>query len=238
MSRFVDKLIQLSQVSSQPMGFRREKEFSKSRLMLVVDVNAGAITGDLEGADAVLFGEAKKTVTKSKLPVGIKLVGGKAIKLEGIDFVILMLEMPVTMVENEKIGKVMAVDASLETGLLHSLDSLPLDALFIISDGVQVPQIITWQYLMNCRRLATLSSKPILAGVSPQISKDELQLLWEAGIDGVVVAGLTADSLKKLRSLIDKLTLPSKGSRIKMMAIVPKFGEKSTSVADEEDLDD
>lgn len=238
MSHFIDKLKQLSQVGSQPMGFRREKEFSRSRLMLVVDAKVGANTGDLEGADAVLFGETKKTLTKSKLPVGIKLVDGKASKLEGIDFVILMPEMPVTMVENEKIGKVMAIEASLETSLLHSLDSLPLDALFIIGDGMQVPQIITWQYLMLCQNLAALSSKPILAAISPQISKDELQLLWEVGVDGVVVASHTTGSLKKLRSLIDNLTFPSKSRRTKMMAIVPKFGEKSTPVADEEDLED
>jgi hypothetical protein len=238
MSRFIDKLKQLSQVESQPMGFRKEKSFSKSRLMLVADVEADAAAEVVEGADAMmLFGEAKKPAVKSDLPMGVKLFGSKAGKLEGIDFVILMPEMPFTIVEDEKIGKVMAVEASLEMGLLRSLDDLPLDALFIIGDGTQA-QVVTWQYLMLCKRLAALSNKPVLASVSPQISKDELQMLWEVGVDGVVVASQTVGSLKKLRSLIDGLTAPSKSRRAKMRAIVPKIGEETAPIVDEEEEED
>ncbi len=237
MSRFIDKLKQLSQVESQPMGFRREKSFSKSRLMLVANAKAGVAAGVLEGADAVLLeGAVEKPSEKTDIPVGIRL-GGKAGKLEGIDFVVFKPEMPVTMVEDEKIGKVMVVEATLEMGLLHSLDSLPLDALFIIGDGTQA-QVITWQYLMLCRRIAVLSSKPVLAAVLPQISKNELQLLWEMGVDGVVVASKTAGSLKKMRSLIDGLTSPSKSRRAKTRALVPKIGEESTPIADEEELEE
>jgi hypothetical protein len=237
MSRFIDKLKQLSQAESQPMGFRREKSFSKSRLMLVANAKAGVAAGVLEGADAVLLeGAVEKPSEKTDIPVGIRL-GGKAGKPEGIDFVVFKPEMPVTMVEDEKIGKVIAVEATLEMGLLRSLDSLPLDALFIIGDGTQA-QVITWQYLMLCRRIAILSSKPVLVAVSPQISKNELQLLWEAGVDGVVVASKTAGSLKKMRSLIDVLTSPSKSKRAKMRAIVTKIGEESSSIEDEEELEE
>lgn len=238
MSRFIDKLKQLSQAESQPMGFRREKSFSKSRLMLVANAKAGVAAGVLEGVDAVLLeGAVEKPSEKTDIPVGIRL-GGKVGKPEGIDFVVFKPEMPVTMVEDEKIGKVMAVEATLEMGLLRSLDSLPLDALFIIGDGTQAPQVITWQYLMLCRRLAALSSKPLLAAVSPQISKNELQLLWEAGVDGVVAVSQTVGSLKKLRSLIDGLTSPSKSRRAKMRALVPKIGEESTPIADDEELEE
>jgi hypothetical protein len=91
---------------------------------------------------------------------------------------------------------------------------------------------------MLCRRIAVLSSKPVLAAVLPQISKNELQLLWEMGVDGVVVASKTAGSLKKMRSLIDGLTSPSKSRRAKTRALVPKIGEESTPIADEEELEE
>ncbi len=175
MSHFIDKLKQASQAEVQPMGFRREKVFSKQRLVLVAEVKAGAAAGMVEGADAVLLeGAGKNSSAKMDLPVGIRLYGGKVGKPKGIDFVVFPPEMPVTIAAGEKMGRVMAVEASLEMGLLRSLDNLPLDALFIIGDGTQA-QVVTWQYLMLCKRFATLSSKPVLAAVSLQISSDELQ---------------------------------------------------------------
>jgi hypothetical protein len=60
-------------------------------------------------------------------------------------------------------------------------------------------------------------------------------MLWEVGVDGVVVASQTVGSLKKLRSLIDGLTSPSKSRRTKMRAIVPKLREEAAPIADEEE---
>jgi len=238
MSRFIDKLKQASQSEPQPMGFRKEKAVSRPRLLLVAEVKAGAAAGVTEGADAVLlFGEAKKPAVKTDLPVGVKLFGSKAGRLAGVDFVILMPEMPVIMVEDEKTGKVMAVEASLETGLLRSLEDLPLDALFITGDGVQA-QTVTWQYLMLCKRFAALSSKPVLAAVSPQISTDELQMMWDVGVDGVVAIAKAAGDIKKLRSLIDSLTPPSKGKRVKARAIVPQLKESAAPVVEEDEEDE
>ncbi len=235
MSRFIDKLKQASQSEPQPMGFRKEKSASRPRLLLVAEVEAGAAAGVVVGADAVLLeGTVKKPPAKTGLPVGIRLFGSKAGKLEGIDFVVFTQEMPVTIAGDKKTGKVMAVEASLEMGLLRSLDDLPLDALFIIGDGAQ-PPIVTWQYLMLCKRFAAISGKPVLAAVSPQISGDELQLLWEVGVDGVVVDAKTAGGLKKLRSLIDGLTPPSKRKRQKARAIVPQLKEEAAPLIDEDE---
>ena len=59
MSRFIDKLKEVSQAESQPMGFKKEKVFAKQRLLLVarlsrIDIDNSA-TGHLTGADAVLL---------------------------------------------------------------------------------------------------------------------------------------------------------------------------------------
>lgn len=239
MSRFIDKLKKASQVEAQPLGFSRKKvSSSKQSLVLVAEVKTGTAAGVAEGADAVLLeGAGKNPPEKMNLPMGIRLYGGKTCKLKDIDFVVFTPELPVTIAADEKTGRVMAVEASLEMSLLRSLDDLPLDALFITGDDTQA-QIVTWQYLMLCKRFAALSSKPVLAAVSLQINRDELQLLWEVGISGVVVAAKKAGDVKKLRLLIDGLTLPSKSRRAKMRAIVPKLREESTPVVDDEDEDE
>lgn len=238
MSRFADKLKQVSQSEPQPMGFRKEKTSSKPRLLLVADVKDTVTAGVVEGADvALVAGAAKNLSAEADIPVGKRISNNKTGKLEGIDFVVLTPEMPVSIAGDEKIGKIMAVDASLEMGLLRALKDLPLDALFIIGDGVQTP-VVTWQCLMLCKRLASISDKPMLLAVSKDISKDDLQLLWEAGVGGVVSTAEKEGDLKKLRSSIDSLILPSKKRRMKAMAIVPLFREESTSVTEEEDEDE
>ena len=88
---------------------------------------------------------------------------------------------------------------------------------------------------MLCRRFSAISGKPVLAAVSPNIRRDELQMLWDAGVNGVVVAGKTAGSFKKLRSIIDGLTLPAKHKRIKARAVVPSPGKAAPVIEDEGD---
>ncbi len=240
MSRFIDKLRQLSQTESQPMGFKREKVYSKPRLMLVVESGADATEVVLKGADAVILTDMIKDLPKKlDIPVGIRLRGGGIDKLpEGIDFIVFQSESPVVIAEGEKKGKVIALKASTELDLLRSLDDLPLDALLISEGGGEVQESVTWRYLMLCRRVAALSNKPVLVAVGPQINKHELQLLWEVGVDGVVVTGLTAGNLKKIRLLIDQFITPSKRKRQEIRAIIPKLGEESNSVADIEDDED
>jgi len=238
MSRFIDKLKQSSQSEPQPMGFRKTAGFEKPRLLLVVEVRDGAAAGVVEGADAVLLeGTVKNPPAKTDLPVGMRLFGGKAGKLEGIDYIVFTPESPVIIDGDEKTGRVMAVAASLGTDLLRVLEDLPIDALFVTGDGEKV-QAINWQYLMLCRHISAISSKPVLVAVSPDVRRDELQMLWDVGVDGVVVKvvpGQPVGRLKGLRQMIDSLTLPTKRKRMKARGIVPSLGEAATSAIEEEE---
>ncbi|UCE97684.1 MAG: hypothetical protein JSV74_07040 [Dehalococcoidia bacterium] len=240
MSRFIDKLRQLSQTESQPMGFRREKFYSKPRLMLVVEIGTGVIELALEEADAVILPDIKKDLPKKlDIPVGIRLSGDRIGELpESVDFIIFQPESPVLISEGLKKGKVIAFEASVELDLLRSLNDLPLDALLISKEWGRIQESINWRYLMICSRLASLSNKPLLVAVSPEISQYELQLLWDVGVDGVVVTDLTAGGAKKLRSLIDELIKPSESEGQEIRAILPKLREEAISIADMEDDED
>jgi hypothetical protein len=72
------------------------------------------------------------------------------------------------------------------------------------------------------------------------VTADELQALWEAGIEGVVVevsAGQPQDRLKELRQVIDELAFPSTRQREKAEALVPRIGKEpgGTIVEEEEE---
>jgi hypothetical protein len=224
LSRLIEKIKQASQVVQPPIGFRvANKKFEKRRLLLVAEVKESVTAGVVEGADAVLLqGTVKNPPPEIDLPVGIRLYSSKADGIEDIDYIIF------TMAGDEKMGKIMAVEASLEVGLLRALEDLPLDALFITGIG---SLDITWQHLMFCKRIAAISTKPVLISVSPKISSDELQMLWEAGAAAVVVEIRSSGEIKQLRSKIDSLKIPSKKKR----AIVPSLKEETTTVIREEE---
>jgi hypothetical protein len=108
---------------------------------------------------------------------------------------------------------------------------MPLDALFITGIG---SLDITWQHLMFCKRIASISAKPVLISVSPKISSDELQMLWEAEAAAVVAEIRSGGEIKQMRSKIDSLKPPSKKKR----AIVPSLKEETAIVSGEEDEED
>jgi hypothetical protein len=60
-------------------------------------------------------------------------------------------------------------------------------------------------------------------------------MLWDVGVDGVVAAAKNAGILKKLRSLIDGLTLPAKHKKIKARGIVPSLREAATPTIEEDE---
>ena len=254
MSRFIDKLKQVSQAESQPMGFRKEKVISKPRLMLIAGLSRNDIdipSRQLAGPDAWLLtvkqdSEVKtvKEIARSikDIPWGMMLEsasrGGIKKAMEaGCDFVVFPPEMPLEVIDDEGLGKVLLVEASLEVSLLKALDELPVDAIIITGEQTK-GAALTWRHLMLFRRFADISNKPLLVPVPSAITGDGLQAIWEAGISGVIVeatAQQPADGFKKLSRVIDSLTPPSKRRRVKTRAIVPKLREETAPIVDEDE---
>ena len=254
MSRFIDKLKQASQTETQPMGFRKEKAVAKPRLLLVARLIRADIdkpVGLVAGADAGLLTikkpvpgikELKKLIKAvPSIPWGLWLdgissKGEKQVTEVGCDFLVFPLEMPLEVPDSDEIGKVLVVEALLERDLVRAIDKLPVDALFIAGQQAE-GSYLTWHHLMLCRRFADLSNKPLLVLVPLDIAGDGLQLLWEAGVDGVVVEvspGQPAGGFKKLRQIVDSLTPPSRRKRIKARAIVPQVKEEAAPMIDDD----
>jgi hypothetical protein len=244
MSKFIDKLSLISQGGLKPMGFRAAGVPPKPRLLLVAHM---AGTGaKATGADALLLSVPKtgakspKAKAAKDIPWGgwLSEVGKEGIRKvaeAGGDFVVFpAASASLAVLQEEKLGKILEVEPSLDPGLLKAIDDLPVDAVLITAEGGK-DYLLTWRHLMLFQRAANILTKPLLAAVSPDVAASELQALWETGVSGVVVKAGTEGKLAKLRQVIDKLVLPSPGKRRKTEPLVPHIGGEMLVASEEEE---
>ncbi len=236
MSKFIDKLNLVSSGGLAPMGFRAAGAKPRPKMVLVAHVAADAKT---DGADAVLVSipkaakSLKKPKSKSDLPWGgwlgeVSRDEVKHLGEGGADFVVFpAASVSSAILEDEKLGKIVEVEAALDAGLLKAIDDLPVDAVLIAGEKPS----LTWQDLMLFRRCANILTKPLLVVVSPDVTASELGALCEAGVVGVVVGG----KLDKLRPMIDKLPAPKAGKRRKAEPLLPRISSEVGTVSEEEE---
>ncbi len=257
MSRFIDKLSQVSRSVPQSMGFRRAQPASKKPKILLIagltEVSAGGLADYVAGADAGLLRVPKlssgvKTLKEMSqaapdIPWGgwlrnIDQGGIKQMARAGCDFVVFpAANTPLALLQNDKIGKILEVESSLNEGLLRAVNELSIDAVLIAAEQ-EGEYFLTWHHLMLFQRFADLLTKSLLASIPPSVTTNELQALWEAGVDGVVIevgGGQPADRLKKLRQAIDKLAFPSQRKRGKAEALLPHIGSEASVVTEEDE---
>lgn len=254
MSKFIDKLNRTSQAVPQPMGFRRGQSVSsKPKILLVAslartnvsnlaDLVAGADAGLLHisrlGADTKALQGYSQAVPDIPWGGWLRGIGGRETSLKGTtcDFVIFPVDTPLGILQNTKTGKILEVGPSLSEGLLKTIDELPVDGVLIASKQEE-GYSLTWQQLMLFQHFADLLAKPLLVPAPSKVMVSELQVLWEAGVDGVIVevgAGQPLEGLGKLRQAIDKLTFPSQRRRGKTKALLPQVSVEADVDIEEE----
>jgi hypothetical protein len=258
MSRFIDKLNRVSQPGVQSLGFRAAQPVSQKPKMLLVATLAQTNVDDLAdyvaGADAGLLrilklssgAESFQKISQvmSDIPWGgwLRDIGRGGIKQMvkvGCDFVVFpAVNTPLAMLQNDEVGKILEVEVSLSEGLLRATNELPVDAVLIAS-GQEGEHFLTWHHLMLFRRFADLLTKPLLVSIPSNVTANELQALWEAGTDGVVVevgVGQPVGRLNELRQAIDKLAPPSQRKWGKPEALLPRIsGETGIGTEEEEE---
>jgi hypothetical protein len=251
MSRFTDILQQASPAAAPPMGFRAARVAARPRLLLVASLSQVGSEAELAGADAGILpisGASTKAGIKEKAPASpdipwggwldsISRGGVKRLEEAGYDFVFFPADkMSLAILEADNVGRILAIEPMLDAGLLRTINELPVDAVFASSQQQGNP--VTWHQLMLFRRLAALLAKSLLVPVPPAVASGDLQALWEAGVDGVVVEltpGGPAGRLKKLRQQIESLTPPQKQSPTKARALLPGITPETSPAAEEEE---
>jgi hypothetical protein len=244
MSKFIDKLNSIASGGLAPMGFRAAGAKPGPKMLLVAHIAESGAKTVVAGTDAVLLSVPKagakspKTLAKafSDIPWGgwlkeVSSAGVKQLVEGGADFIVFpAASVSSAILEDDKLGKIVEVEPDIESGLLKSVDSLPVDAVLIAGEKPS----LTWQQLMLFRRCANILAKPLLVAVSPDITASELQALCEAGVGGVVTGG----KLAKLRTMIDKLPSPKAGKRRRAEPLVPRIGGEMGTVSEEEEEDE
>lgn len=119
--------------------------------------------------------------------------------------------------------------------------SSPVDAV-LLADGLESGPLL-WHQLMIFQHLADLFNKPLIITAPADLSAGELKALWEAGVDGILVAA-DLDKIgffKDLRLAID--ALPSRKGRKggAMRVVLPRAtaeGQPATPPDEEEEEED
>ena len=258
MSQFIDKLNQVSRVMPQAMGFRTAQPApEKPKILLIASLagdSADGLADYVVGADAGLLripklssgAKAIKEISQAApdIPWGgwlrdINKAGIKQMAKADCDFLVFpAANTPLALLQNdEEVGKILEVEASLNEGLLRTVNELPIDAV-LIAGSQEGEHFLTWHHLMLFQHFADLLTKPLLASTPPDVTANELQALWKAGVDGVVIevaVGQPVDRLKELRQAIDKLAFPSQRKQGKTKALLPRIDSEMSTVAEDED---
>jgi len=254
MSKFIDKLNRVSQVMSQPIGFRMTQPVSPKPKMLLVaslpQINVGSVVDYMAGADAGLLHISKLGSPAKILPQLSQAVpnipwggwlgdssqqGIKQMAKAGCDFMVFpAANTPLAIPRSEEAGKILEVESSLSEGLLRAINKLPVDAVLITCKQKE-SDFLTWYQLMLFQRFADLLTKPLLVSIPLSITASELQALWEAGVDGVIVEIGARGELKELRRKIDKLAFPSPHKREKVEPLLPRISQEPSIVTTEEE---
>jgi hypothetical protein len=208
---------------------------------------------NIAGADAILLtagnengltaASLQKSVKSLKdVPWGIRLDENEddAARLveAGGDFLVFSPASRFTAVPpDEKTGKVLEVESSMDDGLLRAVNDLPADAV-LVTDSFEASGGLVWHQLMIFRHLAAFIAKPLLVPVPAEIPEAELKALWEAGIDGIVVDVSGIEDLKSLRQMIVKL--PPRSARKRGNVFLPHAGTDThlATPPDEEEEED
>ncbi len=257
MSKFIDKLNQVSQAVPHSLGFGAVQPVSQRLKMVLVaslaQSNIDDLTDYVVGADAVLLRISESGLEAKTLQKVLRVVpdiswGGwledssqgeiEKITKAGSDFVVFSAaNTPVTILQEDEVGKILEVEASLSEGLLRTVDELPVDAVLITGEQ-EGEYFLTWHHLMLFQRFAHMLSKPLLASVPANVTANELQILWRVGVTGVVVEvklGQPAEKLRELRQEIDKLTFSPQRRVGKVEALIPHISEETDTMPEEEE---
>lgn len=256
MSRLIDEFSRAKQAAAQPMGFRTARPAAPAtRILLIASLEIGKTGNPVDGtagANAILLrpGKSRQTAqaaqkmvdTLPDIPWGIYLGhnGDKqasAFIEAGCDFVVIPAAGRIaTTPQEERVGRILEIDSSMDDGLLRAVNELPVDAV-LVTDTFEGGDSLVWHQLMIYQHLARLISKPLIVTIPADVNGEELKALWEAGVEGAVVEvdSTMTGGLKELRQAVDKLPPRSLLKRDKMEALLPRAGGEAKAVTPEEE---
>ncbi len=254
MSKFIDNLTKLTQIEQKPMGFMLQTKAApeKPRLQVIAKITAEVLeksAQNLAKADALILDIVKaddvSVLEKAAAAKEGPTIGGRLKTLSaaaakkalnsGCDFLVISPDAPVSLTHDEKMGKVLELEAGLSDILLRTSADLPVGAVIALEK--EVGETLTLNRLMELHRLVYLIKPPLLVRVPLSFSVEELQILCDMGIKGVLVEVVDAKDVEKLADLhkaIAQLKKPAPHKKDKMTAMVPSIQSAVTPPLEED----
>ena len=253
MSKFIDRLNRVTHSAPQPIGFRALQTAAAPVIQLVARLvgDADPSPERLKGADAALAPVTAITSGAARLKKLAKetpdIIWGASLEAKsrddlekttklGADFVLFpAVGTPVSVPPEDGAAVILEIAASLSDTVLRTVNDTPADAV-LVSDEERGEGPLTWAGMLRLQRIAKLVSLPLLVAVPATVAADELRVLSEAGIAGIVVnlgGGAADDLLAGLRRMIDGLPAPVRKRR-RTEAVVPRVAQETAAAVDDE----
>lgn len=252
MSKLADKLRKALRLEAAPIGFRAAARERNPSLLLVVrlgnpDAKKAAAAVE-KGADSILISAARPeeadvgAVVQSAgdVPCGVLSEGldGEAVArltAGGVDYFVLAADStPAPALLEEKAGYVLMLEGELSDTYLRSAELLPLEAVFL----PQGKRPLTVRALMELRRIAVLTRKPIMVPVAPTAGGAELECLRDSGVSLLLVdfeEPGAMEALPSLRQAVEALPAPRRRREEKMGAVLPRPADFAAAEEEEEE---
>lgn len=152
------------------------------------------------------------------------------------DFFVLSLSSALSSLKAEEPGRLLAIDQSCGDVQLRALDQLPLDG--VVFPLAMPGENLRVEHLLTVRRLSLLLRKPLIAELGRSLGEEDLRLLRDAGLVGLLVRGDTiqwAETIKELSQAIEGL--PVKGRERREVDVVLPFmpGGRAPQTGEEEE---
>ena len=252
MSKFVDKLQNLSKSSTTPIGFRTSVSEAKRPAMLLIaglsgtrideakmvaDGNADAGLIRDEGPSTRIVGQMVKAL--GDIPLGVSVKGMSQEEIDelvslGCDFIVFDIGMTALILQKEGVGKFLMIEPSLDQGFARAINSLDIDGVFIGNRNED--SFVAVEHLLVYRRFVEILEKPVIMALPSLITKGELTSLWQAGVVGLISRlGQSGKSLGELDKMISETPAEARGRRGKADVKLPHYSGSEVGGENEEE---
>jgi len=250
MSKLIESLESVGTVTPNQIGFGTSRSYEKNPpLLLVALYGAKAASAEAQyKADSYII--ATEKVTKSDLksaktlakstpwgfwPNDLTSYSLDDIKNQGGDFFIFStLNTPAEILATEDLGRLITVPVEFPEELGNSLEGIPVDAVIIV--GLEESSPLSIKELMQIRSVRDLISKPLMLLRSQPLSRGELTVIQEVGIQGIVLdlRTMRMQDANQVREAINELPT-RRNKRDKPDALLPKLTHNMASLQMEEE---
>ena len=151
-----------------------------------------------------------------------------------------LADTPLSAINSDEMARLLRLDPSADERQLRAINPLPVDVVLLDVTS----QSATWTLgdLTNITAISSRVNKYILVSINEPPGAKDLEVLRDAGVQGLVVdaGSVSMESLSKLKSDLQEMPRPQPGRKGRTAALLPGsvFAVDRTPAPEEPDEDD